>query len=71
MLLDLNLNGVEFSTLPSGLHQVEEDVVQVFSVFEALFAIQLMLYIGTLLKRCIMGSQCSDGDLRQRFVCQF
>jgi hypothetical protein len=29
----LNLDGVEFSTLPSGLHLVDEDVVQVILIF--------------------------------------
>jgi hypothetical protein len=59
---DLDLTNVEFSSLPSGLHLVEEDVVYVLClIFLSLTSAYAGVCAGILPKTNIKAYLCSDG----------
>lgn len=62
---DLSLDGVEFSSLPSGLHLVDEDVVQVIPIVSSLINnLTIIVSAGISHTKFIMEYLSSGGDLQ-------
>lgn len=67
----VSLDGIEFATLPSGLHALDEDVLSVLKIpTYMLNCLSILNATGISLMRVTMVSPCFEGVKRQTRGCE-